>query len=93
MVESKDFTPLNRAHSTNLKNAIRSMVSGITPVIIDNTNKANESKAYVVKALELGLSNDMISIDVGTGGVSAEVLYKRNTHGVPLENRIYDSSI
>jgi tRNA uridine 5-carbamoylmethylation protein Kti12 len=31
----KDFTPLNRAHSTNLKNAIRSMVSGITPVIID----------------------------------------------------------
>jgi predicted kinase len=87
MVESKDFTPLNRAHSTNLKNAIRSMVSGITPVIIDNTNiKANESKAYVVKALELGLSNDMISIvDVGTGGVSAEVLYKRNTHGVPLE--------
>jgi hypothetical protein len=36
----------------------------------------------------------MISIvDVGTGGVSAEVLYKRNTHGVPLENRIYDSSI
>jgi hypothetical protein len=49
MVESKDFTPLNRAHSTNLKNAIRSMVSGITPVAIDNTLRPMNQKHMLLK--------------------------------------------
>jgi hypothetical protein len=49
MIASEDFRGLNRAHSTNLKNAIESMINDVSP-IIDNTNiKANESKAYVVK--------------------------------------------
>ena len=87
MVEFKDFTPLSRAHSTNLKNAIKSMEEGISKVIIDNTNiKANEAKAYVKKALELGYSEDNIIIfDIGTNNLSAEELAKRNTHNVPLE--------
>jgi hypothetical protein len=69
------------------------MVSGITPVIIDNKIWANESKAYVVKALELGLSVIRCIVDVGTGGVSAEYYTRENTHGFHLKNRIYDSSI
>jgi hypothetical protein len=87
MIASKDFTPLSRVHSTNLKNAVSSMKSGVTPVIIDNTNiKQNEAKAYVVAALELGYSDNNIKfVDIGTAGLEAAELAKRNTHGVPLD--------
>jgi predicted kinase len=87
MFESKDFKPLSRAHSTNLKNLITSLKEGISPVILDNTNiKQNEPKAAVKAALEMGLSDKNIKIvDVGTNGLTAEQLAARNTHGVPLD--------
>lgn len=87
MFESKDFTPLSRAHSTNLKNLIKSLEEGISPVILDNTNiKQNEPKAAVKAALEMGLDDKNIKfVDIGTGGLLAEDLAKRNTHGVPLD--------
>ena len=87
MFESKDFTPLSRAHSTNLKNVVASLKEGVSPVILDNTNiKQNEPKAAVKAALELGLADHNIKfVDIGTGGLSAEQLAERNTHGVPLE--------
>ena len=87
MIASKDFTPLSRAHSTNLKNAIASMKAGVTPVIIDNTNiKQNESKAYVVAALEMGYADSNIKfVDIGAAGLEAAELAKRNAHGVPLD--------
>ena len=87
MIESKDFSNLSRAHETNFKNAVNSIKAGISPVIIDNTHiKANEAKKIVVKALELGLDENMIRIeDIGTNGLNAEALANRNTHGVPLE--------
>jgi predicted kinase len=56
MIAAKDFTPLSRMHSQNLKDAITSMKSGKTPVIVDNTNiKHNEPKAYVMAAIRNGL--------------------------------------
>lgn len=87
MVESKDFTPLSRAHSTNLKNVVASLKEGVSPVILDNTNiKQNEPKAAVKAALEMGLADHNIKfVDVATGGLTAEQLAGRNTHGVPLE--------
>jgi predicted kinase len=87
MLANKDFTPLSRAHSTNLKNAIASMKAGVTPVIVDNTNiKQNEPKAYVVAALEMGYADNNIKfVDIGSAGLEAAELAKRNTHGVPLE--------
>lgn len=87
MVETKNFAPLSRAHSTNLKEAIASMKAGVSPVVVDNTNiKMNEAKGYVVAALEMGFSDSNIKfVDVGTGGLTAEGLAGRNTHGVPLE--------
>lgn len=87
MIASKDFTPLSRAHSTNLKNAIASMKAGVSPVIIDNTNiKQNESKAYVVAALEMGYADNNIKfVDIGAAGLEAAELAKRNAHGVPLD--------
>lgn len=87
MKESKDFSPLSRAHSTNLKNLVQSLKEGLSPVIFDNTNiKQNESKAAVKAALELGLSDDNIKfVDIGTNGLTAEQLTERNTHGVPLD--------
>ena len=87
MMKNKDFSPLQKAHHTNLKNAIDSMKNGVSPVIIDNTNLAPwEAKAYVKAALEMGLDDENIEIvNIGTGGASAEELAKRNTHGVPLD--------
>jgi predicted kinase len=87
MIASKDFAPLSRVHSTNLKNAIASMKSGVSPVIIDNTNiKQNESKAYIVAALEMGYADNNIKfVDIATAGLEAAELAKRNSHGVPLD--------
>lgn len=87
MIESKDYSSLHKAHDTNFKNAKASMKAGISPVIIDNTHiKANESKRYVVDALKMGYDDANIQIvDVGTGGLDAEALAERNTHGVPLD--------
>ena len=87
MIASKDFTPLSRAHSTNIKNLVKSLKDGLSPVILDNTNiKQNEAKAAVKAALELGLSDSNINfVDIGTGGLNAKELAKRNTHGVPLD--------
>lgn len=87
MIASKDFTPLSKAHSTNLKNLIQSLKDGVSPVILDNTNiKQNEPKAAVKAALEMGLNDKNIKfVDIGTGGLSAQELANRNTHGVPLD--------
>jgi hypothetical protein len=63
------------------------MKNGVTPVIIDNTNiRANEAKNYIESALTLGYSDDNIKfVEIGTGGLLAEELAQRNTHGVPLD--------
>lgn len=81
------FAPLSKMHSKNLNDAKASMKAGISPVIIDNTNiKQNESKGYVVAALELGYADNNIKfVDIGTAGLEAEALAARNKHGVPLE--------
>lgn len=85
--EPNAFAPLSQMHAQNLKNAIASMKSGVTPVIIDNTNiKQNESKAYVKAALEMGFADENIKfVDIGTAGLEATELAKRNAHGVPLD--------
>lgn len=87
MFASKDFSPLSKAHSTNLKNLIESLKNGLSPVILDNTNiKQNEAKAAVKAALDIGLDDKNINFeDIGTGGLSAQQLADRNTHGVPLD--------
>jgi predicted kinase len=87
MITTKDFSPLSKAHSTNLTNLTNSLKSGASPVILDNTNiKQNESKVAVKSALDLGLDDKNIQfVDIGTGGLSAQELADRNTHGVPLE--------
>lgn len=87
MIESGDFSELHKAHATNLKNAKESMQEGLSPVVIDNTHiKANEAKAVVVAALKMGFADENIQIvDVGDGGLDAEALAARNTHGVPLD--------
>lgn len=87
MVESKDFSPLSRAHSKNLTNAIASIKEGKSPVVFDNTNiKMNEPKRLVEMALKLGLDEKNIKIvDIGTNGLTAEKLAERNSHGVALE--------
>lgn len=87
MFKTKDFSPLNRMHRQNYDNLIESIKQGISPVILDNTNiKKNEAKNYIKTALELGLDDNNIKIiDIGTGGLTAEELARRNTHGVPLD--------
>jgi len=46
----------------------------------------NEPKEIIVAALKMGLSDNNIKfVDIGTAGLEASELSKRNTHGVPLE--------
>ena len=87
MIATHDFSGLSKMHSKNLNDAKVSMKAGISPVIIDNTNiKQNESKSYVVAALQMGYADNNIKfVDIGTAGLMAEALAKRNTHGVPLD--------
>lgn len=87
MIANKDFAPLSRAHAQNFKNAVGDMKKGITPIVIDNTNlRADEPKNYIEAALNMGYDDKNIKfVEVGTGGVSAEELAQRNTHGVPLD--------
>lgn len=87
MVESKNFKPLSQAHSRNFNQAVTSMKSGVSPVVIDNTNiKMNEAKGYVKAALMMGYADSNIKfVDVGARGLTAEALAESNTHGVPLE--------
>lgn len=86
MVDSGDWSEHGRMHSTNFKNAQASMLKGVSPVVVDNTNiKATEPKKYVEAALRIGLDEANITIvDVADGGCTAEVLAERNTHNVPL---------
>jgi predicted kinase len=87
MIANNDFSPLNRAHKSNFQNSVTSMKNGANPVIIDNTNiRANEPKNYVEAALNLGYDDNNIKfVEIGTGGLSAQELAQRNTHGVPLD--------
>jgi predicted kinase len=87
MISSGDFSPLSKVHKINFQNAVTSMKQGISPVIVDNTNiRPNEPKNYVEAALKLGYADENIKfVEVGTGGLSAEELAQRNTHGVPLD--------
>ena len=76
MTSTGDFSTLSKAHNTNLKNALTSMKSGASPVVIDNTNlNPKDIKPYVVGALNMGFDDKNIKIvDVGTGGLIAEDL-------------------
>jgi hypothetical protein len=86
MVESEDFTPLSRAHSKNLSNAITSIKEGKSPVIFDNTClRIREVSPIVEAALELGMDDKNIRIEDVESNLSAEELATRNSHGVPLE--------
>lgn len=87
MKATNNFSKLHQVHMINLVDAFISMKKGVSPVIIDNTNiKACDSKAYVIKALELGFDENNISIvDIGTNGLTAQQLSERNTHNVPLD--------
>jgi predicted kinase len=87
MIANKNFGPLSNAHNQNFKNAVSDMKKGVSPVVIDNTNiKADEPKNYIEAALKMGYDDKNIHfIEVGDGGVSAEELAQRNTHGVPLD--------
>lgn len=74
-------------HDLNVRNAKQSMLEGISPVIIDNTNlNPTQCKRYVRFALEEGFDDVNIKlVNIGTNGCSAEVLTERNTHFVSLE--------
>lgn len=74
-------------HNRNLINAKRSMNEGTSPIVIDNTNiMPSDAKGYVKHALELGYDDkNIIIVDIGDAGLTADELAARNTHGVPVE--------
>lgn len=86
MIASGNFSELSKAHGTNLTNAVESMKSGVSPVVIDNTClRVRELSDYVKAALELGYADANIMVEDVDTNLTAEELTKRNTHGVPLD--------
>ncbi|ELK09315.1 NEDD4-binding protein 2-like 1, partial [Pteropus alecto] len=82
-----EFNPdfLEEAHEWNQERARRAMRTGISPVIIDNTNlHAWEMKPYAVMALENNY--EVIFREPETRWkFNVQELARRNIHGVPRE--------
>lgn len=78
---------LSVAHRRNFFNVIGAMETGVSPVIVDNTNiKRKDVKKYAKEALMLGYKDHNIEIiDLGLNGFTLEELVERNTHGVDLQ--------
>jgi predicted kinase len=84
MEKNKSLVPLQKAHNLNVQLVSDAMEDNVTPVVIDNTNlEAWNAKPYVELAIKHGYLVKII--DVGTGGLTAKELAKRNKHNVPLE--------
>lgn len=84
MEEQDNWTPLVAVGKQNLKRAITAMKAGKTPIIIDNLGiKAWNSKRYVEAALKYGY--EVVIVDIGMGGKTAEELASRNRHGLTLK--------
>jgi predicted kinase len=82
--QTQDETPLIEKHKQNQQRAEEAMKSGVAPIVIDNTNIVkSHAKPYVELAVKYGYSVKIV--DVGTGGLSAEELAKRNKHNVPVD--------
>lgn len=82
-----DKPAISIAHRRNYFNAKKSMMLGVSPIVIDNTNlKRRDVKNYAMVALELGYKDEnIIIIDLGLNGCTLEELALRNTHNVGME--------
>ena len=79
------FNPsqIGRAHQWNQERAKNAMQSGITPIVIDNTNvQAWQMKFYVEEARKNGYKIEIKEPET-SWKFDAEELAKRNQHGVP----------
>jgi NEDD4-binding protein 2 len=80
-----DVEKLGEAHGWNQSRAIAAMESGISPIVIDNTNtQAWEPQAYVKAALSNGYEVEIREPETDWK-FNAEELAKRNKHGLPVE--------
>src|SRR5688572_23533164 len=78
-----DRSKIPAAHKWNQKRALEAIASGVTPLVIDNTNmKAWEPKPYVVAALQSGYVVEIVEPATEWKFNVAECV-ARNKHGVP----------
>jgi predicted kinase len=78
-----DVSKLHQAHNWNHNRIIEAIQSGVTPIILDNTNcQAWEPKKAVQAALENGYRIEIVEPDT-SWKFDIEELMKRNTHNVP----------
>ena len=80
-----DFKSLGKAHALNQEKTMVALQKGLSPVIIDNTNTTySEIKPY----MEIGkYYNCSFSIreSMTDWAFEPEILFKKNSHGVPLD--------
>lgn len=80
-----DRRQLGAAHVWNQHRARDAMMSGISHVIVDNTNTQDwEAKPYCQLAQDFGYTVQFVTADT-PWAFDAEECAKRNTHGVPLD--------
>ncbi len=84
-----DIAKLGWAHSRNRLLAEKAVNDGISVVIIDNTNLSDEERRpYIYLAEANGYEWEIVDSDT-EWRMNAEECFKRNTHGVPLNNIKY----
>lgn len=80
-----DFDPrkLDDAHTFNQKRVLKAVTSGISPIIVDNTNTQGwEMKPYVVFAVKYGYFLEVLEPNTRWAN-NVNELTKRNIHNVP----------
>ncbi|CAD6201428.1 GSCOCG00000228001-RA-CDS [Cotesia congregata] len=84
-VYTYDPTKLSEAHSRNHSRVSNAMISGRTPIIIDNTNlQIWEMRPYVIMAADNGYIIEVLETNTSWAD-NVNELARKNTHGVPKE--------
>ena len=83
-----DRNKISEAHLWNQNRILNAINNDISPIIIDNTNimmwELKQLKPIIEYAQNLGYKTEIKEPDT-PWKFNAEELFKRNTHGVPLE--------
>jgi len=78
-----DSGKLSKAHAWNRERVYGALKSGVSPVVVDNTNTQSwEAEPYVKMALAHGYKIEFVEPDT-SWAKNADELAKRNKHGVP----------
>lgn len=81
-----DYNKLSEYHDMNLEAAINSMVIGVSPIVIDNTNIFAEHALYYIIEARYYRYDIIVAETQTSWRFDIEELLKRNVHNIPRES-------